>query len=247
MRRTLLALSLISLLAFAACGKEEDPLAKYGGPAGGGTPVAMNATVKGKIAFEGTAPTPRKISTSSDPGCKGAAVVSEEIVVSDGGLENVILFVSGGDVAGKSFPPKTEQVLLNQEGCHYIPHALTLQVGQPLKILNSDETAHNVHAWAEVNKPFNESQSSKGVETIKTFDKEEILLPVRCDVHNWMNAYIGVFNHPLHTVSKAGGAYEMKLPAGTYEITAQHEKLGKQTQMVTVAADGSADLNFTFK
>jgi hypothetical protein len=132
-------------------------------------------------------------------------------------------------------------------GCHYIPHALTIQVGQPLEIVNDDNTAHNIHAWAEVNKPFNESQASKGVKTTKVFDKEEVLLPVRCDVHNWMNAFIGVFAHPLHTVSKQGGAYEMKLPAGTYEITAEHEKYGKQTQMVTVADNGTADLNFTFK
>ena len=136
---------------------------------------------------------------------------------------------------------------LDQQGCHYIPHALTIMVGQKLKIVNNDETAHNIHAWAEVNTPFNESQSAKGVVTQKTFAKEEVLLPVRCDVHNWMNAFIGVFSHPLATVSKKGGAFELKLPAGTYEITAQHEKFGKKTKMVTVAENGSADLNFSFK
>jgi hypothetical protein len=98
-----------------------------------------------------------------------------------------------------------------------------------------------------VNMPFNESQSSKGVETTKKFDKEEIIFPVRCDVHNWMNAYIGVFNHPLHSVSGKGGAFELKLPAGTYEVTAIHETLGQQKGMVTVAENGSADLNLTFK
>jgi plastocyanin len=173
--------------------------------------------------------------------------VAEDTVVSDGGLENVILYVSGGDIQGKSFPTPKEAKTLDQHGCHYVPHALTLQVGQPLKIVNSDETAHNIHAWATVNAPFNESQSSKGVETIKMFDKEEMLLPVKCDVHNWMNAYIGVFKHPFHTVSGKGGAYELKLTAGTYEITAEHEKLGTQTAMITVAADGSVDQNFTFK
>jgi plastocyanin len=170
----------------------------------------------------------------------------ESVVVSDGGLENVILYVSGG-LEGKKFPVTKEPVVLDQHGCHYVPHALSIMTGQELLIRNSDETAHNIHAWAEVNKPFNESQPTKGGETKKTFDKEEMLLPVRCDVHNWMNAFIGVFSHPLHTVSKQGGAYEMKLPAGTYEITAEHEKLGKQTMMVTVADGGSADLNFTFK
>lgn len=248
MRKTLLALSLLSLLA-SACGEPADPF-KIDGGGGGvatGPSVPLTATVKGKIAFDGTPPTPRKLPTTSDPNCKNTGLVDEAIVVSDGGLENVILYVSGGDLAGKSFGPATEQKVLDQQGCHYVPHALTLQVGQELKIQNSDETAHNVHAWAEVNPAFNESQPAKGVFSIKKFAKEEIMFPVKCDVHNWMNAYIGVFNHPLHTVSGKGGAFELKLPAGSYEVTAMHEKLGKQTAMVTVADNGSADLNFTFK
>jgi hypothetical protein len=146
-----------------------------------------------------------------------------------------------------SFPTPKERVVLDQRGCQYIPHAITLQIGQELLIRNSDMTAHNVHAWAEVNTPFNESQASQGLETIKKFDKEEIMLPIRCDVHNWMNSFVGVFPHALHTVSKKGGAFEMKLPAGSYEITAVHEKLGKQTQKVDVAENGSVDLNFSFK
>ena len=247
MRKGLLTVSLLSLLVYAACGGNKDPFGDIPAGGGGGPAVPLTATVKGKIAFEGAAPTPKKLSTSSDPNCKNPNLVSEEVVVSDGGLENVIIYVSGGDITGKSFPAATEQKTLDQQGCHYIPHALTLQVGQPLKIVNSDDTAHNVHAWAMINMPFNESQSSKGVETIKKFDKEEITFPVRCDVHNWMNAFVGVFNHPLHTVSGKGGAFEMKLPAGTYEVTAIHETLGKQTGMVTVAENGSADLNLTFK
>jgi len=254
MRKTLLALSLLSMLALGACGgdpleeainKRNDEGNKGGG--GGAAATPLTATLKGKISFEGAAPTPKNITTSSDPGCKGAKVVGEEIVVSDGGLENVILYVSGGDLAGKSFPKPTEEVTLKQEGCHYVPHALTVQVGQTLKIINEDDTAHNIHVWSEINPSFNESQASKGVETKKTFSKEEIMFPVRCDVHNWMNAFMGVFNTPLSTVSTKGGAFEMKLPAGTYEITAEHEKLGKKTMMVTVADNATAELNFTFK
>jgi len=247
MRKVLLTLSLLSLLMYAACGGNKDPFDIPAGAGGGGPSTPLTATVKGKIAFDGPPPTPKKQPTTSDPNCKNPDLVVEDVVVSEGGLENVILYVSGGDLAGKSFAPPTEKKTLDQKGCHYVPHALTLQVGQTLRILNSDETLHNVHAWAEVNTPFNESQATKGVETEKVFTKEEIMFPVRCDVHNWMNMYIGVFNHPLHTVSGKGGAFEIKLPAGTYEVTAMHEKLGKQTAMVTVADNGSADLNFTFK
>jgi len=241
MHKTLLAISLFSILA-SAC---NPPGITEVGP---DTPApALTATLKGRILFEGTAPTPKKISTSSDPACKNSNLVSEEVVVSDGGLENVILYVSGGDIEGKRFPVSKEELVLSQEGCHYVPHALTLQVNQTLKIVNNDETAHNIHAWSEINSAFNESQSSKGVVTPKTFSKEEVMIPVRCDVHNWMNAFIGVFNTPLSAVSAKGGAYELKLPGGTYTITAVHEKLGKQEQMVTVAENGSAELNFTFK
>ena len=250
MRKSLLTLCLLSLLGVVSCGKEKDPFEFTPGPGGssaGGNAVVTNATVKGKIIFDGAAPMPKPISTSSDPGCKNNDLKAEDTVVSDGGLENVIIYISGGDIDGKTFPVSQEVKTLDQKGCHYIPHALTIQVGQPLKIVNSDDTAHNIHAWAMVNMPFNESQSSKGVETTKKFDKEEVLLPVRCDVHNWMNSFIGVFKHPFHTVSGKGGAYEIKLPAGTYEITAEHEKLGSQKAMITVAADGSVDQNFTFK
>lgn len=246
MSKLLLVLGTISLLAFASCGKSEDP---FGGDSAGGAATgapALTATVKGKIAFEGTPPEQKTINTSSDPGCKGSSVPVETFVISDGGLENVIVYVSKG-LEGKKFPTPKEQKVLDQMGCHYIPHAMTIQTGQELKIVNSDMTAHNVHAWAEVNTSFNESQASKGVETIKKFDKEEVLLPVRCDVHNWMNAFIGVFTNPSNAVSGKGGAYEFKVPAGEYEITAIHEKLGKQSQMVTVMDNGTADVNFTFK
>lgn len=250
MRKTLYKIGLVGMLAATACGGGstdpfDDPNFKAG--TGGGTAgPALTATVKGKISFEGTSPTPRRIQTSADPGCKNPGLVSEEIVISDGGLENVILYVSS-PLQGMSFPTPRERVVLDQVGCQYVPHAITLQTGQELLIRNSDMTAHNVHAWAEVNTPFNESQASQGQETVKKFDKEEIMLPIRCDVHNWMNSFVGVFTHPLHAVSKKGGAFEMKLPAGSYEITAVHEKLGKQTQKVDVAENGSVELNFTFK
>lgn len=252
MRKTMLSLVLLSLLAFTACGGGDSGIPPLPpNPGGGGTGTggeALNSTVKGKISWEGPAPTPKKISTVADPGCKNPDLVSEEFVVSDGGLENVILYVSS-DLSGRKFPRKTETVELDQMGCHYIPHALTLQTGQKLVIKNSDDTAHNVHAWPEINMSFNESQARKGEMKEVTFDKEEIKFPIRCDVHNWMNSYVGVFNHPLHTVSKKGGAFELKLPMGMYEITAIHEndKIPPQKQMVEVADGATVDLNFTFK
>jgi plastocyanin len=252
MRKIMLLLTLLSLAAFTACGGGDSgipplPAAPAGATGGGGNEIPLNSTVKGKITWEGAAPVAKKIQTTADPGCKNTDLVSEETVVSDGGLENVILYVSGGDIAGKKFAARRETVELDQLGCHYVPHALTVQIGQELLIKNSDDTAHNVHAWSEANPPFNEAQAHKGDEKRVKFEKEEMHFPIRCDVHNWMNAFVGVFNHPLHTVSKKGGAFELKMAAGTYEITAIHEKWGEQKKMVEVTDGGSVDLNFTFK
>jgi hypothetical protein len=246
----------ILLLTLAACGGGNQapqfptlPGGEAGAPAGGsGTPVNATATLKGKISFEGTPPPAAKIQMSADPYCQqnNKDAMTEEVVVSDGGLENVILYISGG-LAETNFPTPTDPVLIDQKDCHYVPHVFTMQTNQPLKIKNSDATLHNIHAFSEKNTPFNIGQPVQNMETTQKFGAEEVPLPVRCDVHKWMGAFIGVFHHPFHTTSKQGGVYELKLPAGNYEITAWHEKYGKQTAMVQVADNGSADLNFTFK
>jgi plastocyanin len=241
---------LAAILAFAGCGGGDDDTIVIGGgdgaaaTGGGGTAPAATATVKGKIPWEGEAPMPRKISTSGDPKCMNPDLRDESVVVSDGGLENVMVYVSSA-VSG-SFPTPATPVVVDQLGCQYIPHAFTVMVNQPITFKNSDDTAHNIHAWAEVNETFNASQARKGLEDTKRFTKPEIMMPIRCDVHNWMNTFVGVFAHPYHTVTTTGGAFELKLPPGEYEITAHHEKHGKKTGMVTVADNGTADLNFSF-
>jgi len=241
------------MLLLAACGggSEEStglPPAPGGGDAAApsGPPVAATATLTGKIIFEGTAPAPKKIQMSADPNCQKSNpnAVDQAVVVSDGGLENVIIHISSG-LEGKSFPTPSESPVLDQKGCTYTPRVLTVQTKQPIKIRNSDMTLHNIHAWAEKNKPFNSSQR-EGLEFERTFDTAEIV-PIKCDVHSWMQAFVGVFPHPFHTVSKSGGAYELKLPAGKYEITAWHEQFGEQKQTIEVADGQTAKLDFTFK
>jgi hypothetical protein len=244
MRKTIFVLALITLIATTACNPAETDIDRI--PQVPGDLPQLTATVTGRIIWEGAAPLAKRLPTSADPSCKNPGLLSEEYVVSDGGLENVMLYVSSG-MEGKTFSAPKESVTLDQKGCQYVPHVLTIQTNQPLLITNSDETAHNIHAWAVINPSFNESQASKGQKTTKIFTKEEILLPLRCDVHNWMSAFIGVFAHPSHTVSRKGGAYELKLPAGKYTITAHHETGGKQEAMMEVAENSTLNLNFTFK
>jgi hypothetical protein len=248
-KQLVLVCSLGLVLLLAACGGSEPaiPTGGAGTPGVSGPPApASTATLSGKIAFEGTAPAPAKIQMSADPYCASHAQnpVTEDVKVSDGGLENVIVYVSSKVDA--SFPTPTEPVEIDQQNCHYIPHVFTMMVNQPLKVKNSDDTLHNIHAYSEVNAQYNAGQAVKGMVNDTKFDKAEMPVPFKCDVHKWMGAYAGVFTHPYSSVSKAGGAYEFKLAPGKYEITAWHEKYGTQKQEIEVK-EGQNQLNFTFK
>jgi len=224
-----------------------------GAGAPGGAPAfdmsKANATITGKISFEGTPPPNDKIQMSADPYCAQHAPqnpTTETVKVSDGGLENVIVYVSSGLPAGATYAPPTTPVEINQENCHYIPHVFTMMTNQPLRVKNSDMTLHNIHAWAEKNPQYNVGQPVKDMVSQTKFAKPEVPLPVRCDVHKWMGAFIGVFDHPFHTVSKSGGSFELKVPPGNYEITAWHEKFGKKTMMVQVGDNDKKEVNFSF-
>src|ERR1051325_10399810 len=207
------ALLLVSLVA--ACGGGNSPDVPPA-PAGGGGAAAtgptfdmskVNATVSGKITFEGTPPPNDKIQMSSDPYCQMHAAdypTAETVKVSDGGLENVIVFISSGLPAGTSYAPATSPVEINQQNCHYIPHVFTIMTGQPLNVKNSDMTLHNIHVWAEKNPQFNVGQPVKDMVSPTKFAMAEVPVPIRCDVHKWMGAFTGVFDHPYHTVSKSG-------------------------------------------
>src|SRR5215468_4631646 len=156
---------LLAATMMAACGgggETNGPPPPSGGGASAGPVFDMskaNATVSGKISFEGTPPPNDKIQMSSDPYCQqkgGANPTVETVKVSDSGLENVIVYVSSGLPAGATFATTKDPIEINQENCHYIPHVFTMMTNQPLKIKNSDATLHNIHVWAEKNPQFNQ-------------------------------------------------------------------------------------------
>jgi uncharacterized protein (DUF2141 family) len=123
-----------------------------------------------------------------------------------------------------------------------------IRVGQPLEIINSDGTLHNIHAMPKINAEFNTGQPIQGMKTMHTFDKKEVMVPFKCDVHGWMNAYAGVMDNPYYAVTGDDGSFELKdLPPGTYTIEAWQEKLGPMTQTVTLGAKDTKEVNFTFK
>jgi plastocyanin len=185
----------------------------------------------------------------SDPLCMPEGPnTSEVLIVGPGnGLENAFVYVKDG-LGNQVFQTPQTPVVLDQRGCRYHPHVFGVQVGQPVIIVNSDPTLHNVHAVPKSNSEFNFGQALKGMKTTRMFDKPEVMVPFRCDVHGWMAAFGGVLSHPFFAVSTKGGTFEIKgLPAGTYTVEAWHERLGTSTQKVTVDGKAGATTSFAFK
>jgi hypothetical protein len=239
-------------LGLVACGGGEPsaPAAKAPPPNALRVDTSKAGTLAGRVLFDGPAPVNPPIKMVADPSCLKAnpnGAVFETYSVHDGGLDNVFVYVKDG-LGNYYFDTPTEPVKLDQQGCRYMPHVFGIRVGQPLEILNSDSTLHNVHAQPKTNQEFNFPQQIAGMKNLKTFSAPEVMVPFKCDVHGWMNAYAGVVANPYFAVTSNGGKFELKdLPAGSYTIEAWHERLGTQTQQVTIAEKESKDVSFTFK
>jgi hypothetical protein len=129
----------------------------------------------------------------------------------------------------------------------YGPHVVALQVNQTLKVINSDPHSHNIHPLPTINREWNKSQPPGSAPLEQKFDKEEITIPVKCNIHPWMRSYIAVFRHPYFAVTGSDGTFSLKgLPPGKYTITAWQESYGSKTQDITVGA-GPSSANFEFK
>lgn len=219
-------------------------------------PVAMAVdpatagNITGIINLEGTAPEAEVIRMNSDPVCAGERpdnpMTEYYVVGDDGSLHNVFVYVKEG-LEGHSFPTPSEPVILNQDGCTYLPHVFGIQVDQALHVINSDPTLHNIHATPSLNDEFNTGQPIEGMTYETEFSEVEVMVPFKCDVHGWMNSYVGVLDHPYYSVSGDGGAFSLNtLPPGDYVIEAWHEMLGAQTQNITIAEGETAEISFTF-
>jgi len=209
------------------------------------------SSISGTVTFDGKTPTLKPLAMDADPVCakKHTGPVPNEMLVLGSGntMGNIVVWVSKGLPAGKTFPAPSTPVVLDQNGCQYKPHVMGIMVGQPYKILNSDALPHNVHTLPKVNKPFNRAMPATVKEATTTFDKEEPIFPVKCDVHPWMGGYIAVFSHPFFSVTATDGKFTISgLDPGTYEITAWHERLGTQTASITVGANDKKTQDFKF-
>lgn len=216
---------------------------------GGLTILHADGTITGNIKFEGKSPTMKKIKMGADPICSAKhsdAPTAEWLLLGENGeLMNVFVYIKEG-VTG-NFPTPSEPVVIDQNGCLYKPHVIGVQTGQSIDILNSDGTLHNIHAKPKINREFNKAQPKFKKKLTVSFDKVEIMVPLKCDVHPWMGAWIGVLDHPFFAVTGENGSFTISgLEAGTYTVEAWHERLGKQTATVTIKADESASTDFIF-
>jgi plastocyanin len=248
-----LILVVAATLALGACGKKEEPAAEAPKPAAPAATVdpATAATITGTVKLDGAAPKAKRINMGAEPSCAAKHTtpqMTEEVITGEGGaLANVVVYVKEG-LKGAA-PAATEKIVLNQEGCIYKPHVMAVQVNQPIEILNSDPTTHNIHPTPAVNREWNESQPQGASPLNKSFAREEVAIPVKCNVHPWMKSYIAVLGHPYFKVTGSSGAFEIKnLPPGDYTLVAWHEKFGEsEPQKVTVAAKESKAVDFVFR
>ncbi len=216
---------------------------------------ANAGTIQGTIHYAGTPPKPVNIDMNQDPACTlGPALSSERYVVGkDGGFANVFVYVKDG-LGNKVYAGPTEPVDIDQKGCRYIPHVVGAMVGQPVRFTNSDPTMHNVHMVPTVagNQAVDISQPPAGGPTTpqdkRTFRDPELMMPVRCNNHPWMQAFINVVSNPFHAVSDTSGHYEIKgVPPGTYTIEADQEVMGTKPATVTVPAKGTVTVDFSYQ
>lgn len=211
--------------------------------------IYAGGSITGTITFEGKAPKMKPLKVDADPICVANNEIAPKkewlILDENKGVKNVLVFVTEG--LNIDYSPPEEPVVIDQKGCIYSPHVVGIMAGQQLDILNNDGTLHNIHALPKVNKEFNKAQPRSKKKLSVKFEKPEAPFKIKCDVHPWMGAYIGVFDHPCFSVSGDDGTYIISdLKPGEYVIEAWHEKLGSQTANVTVS-DSAAHQDFTFK
>ncbi|MBZ5546691.1 MAG: hypothetical protein LAO22_01835 [Acidobacteriia bacterium] len=230
--RVLLSLCLAASLV--ACQKQptspgtgQPPSSPKLSPAGDASAAAQ---ISGTVYFKGDPPRPPAIDMSADPGCRGS-IQSESLVVHDGKLQNVFVYVKGNF----TFVPPRNPLVVEQRGCQYVPHVLAVAVSQPIEFRNTDPTNHNIHGMPQANDAWNASQPAQAPPMTRTFQHAETMIPVKCNQHPWMKMYINVSDSPFFAVTDARGHFDINgLPPGTYDLVFVHETLGPQRHSITV-------------
>jgi plastocyanin len=213
----------------------------FAGPSGG--------SISGKVTYEGTPAKQKPIDMSKEPSCAKqhpTPITTETVVVGpENALGNVIVYIAAGAPDESSTP--AQAVSITQKGCQYLPHVVPMVVNQELKVVNDDQTSHNIHPLAKINHEWNKSQPPGTPPFSEKFDKPEFIA-VKCNVHPWMHGTFAVLKNSHYAVSGGDGGFTLpNLSPGKYTVTAWHESYGEQTQDVTISANETKTVNFVFK
>lgn len=208
-------------------------------------------SISGTIRYAGRRPAMKAIDMSNDPACvevhHGKAFDESLLVSPSGGLDNAFVYVKAG-LEGKHFETPTAAVAIDQSGCWFKPRVLGLQTNQVFQVINSDPVTHNIHPMAQINREWNHSQGPGDPPLDRKFIRPEVMIPVKCNIHSWMHAYIGVIDHPYFAVSKPDGTFTIgNLPPGTYTVAVWQERLGIEERQIAVSPHSSTLMNVTFK
>ena len=243
MKRTLPLLVLLSNLSCGP-GTKDSPLPVYSAP-------EHPAKIQGQILFEGTLPKAVRLNMAGEAECHvmhTQPVLSQNFLInSEGGFGNVFVWIKEG-LKHLQAPPPPDPVHLDQRGCLYVPGVVGVQIGQSLEISNSDSLTHNVHPMPEVNYEWNRTQRSGAAPLQLTYTEPELMIPVKCNLHPWMRAYINMVPHPFFSVTGEDGRFEIGgLPAGSYVLEAIHANAGRLELPIILTPDKSTHVTLSFK
>ncbi len=233
----------VVIVAITACSQKAERRAP--------TPLdlATVGVIEGEVRLTGPPPAATVVDMSSAKDCAASnprAVQTDDVLVHDGKVQNAIVAIKDG-LGDRVFAVPQTSVTVDQRGCLFTPRVAAAQAGQPVKFLNSDPLPHNVHGTPPKSSGWNFSLGLKGAERTVDVDDPQAVVPIRCDIHPWMQAYLGVYDHPYFMVTGADGRFTLKdVPPGTYVVEAWHERFGTRTANVTVGPKETKTVTFSF-
>jgi plastocyanin len=248
------AVSFLLPFFMTGCGKKQEtsePAAPAASTNGKPVDAATAGSISGAVQLDGAAPKMKIINMAAEPACAkqhSAPVRTQEVLTGkDGALENVVVYLKG-DFSQFKFDTPSAPATITQKGCMYDPHVLALETGQPLHVINADPVTHNIHPLPKDNREWNQSQPPGAPAIDQSFPHEEIAIPVKCNIHPWMKAYIAVFGNPYFAVTGPDGSFDLKnVPPGTYTLIAWHEFYGTREQTLTLGPKETKTIQISFK
>lgn len=242
------AVLLVAVALALGCERGHEPVV-VASPAPSPLDTAEAGTIAGTVRFAGTAPEPVVVNVATDPTCARLhpdGLRQSAVETADGGLAHVFVYIKSG-LGERVFAVPSAPVVIDQRGCAYAPHVAGVRAGQAIEFVNGDDTLHNVHGMPHASPAWNFGMAFQGARRTLTIAHPEVMVAIRCDVHPWMRAYLGVVDHPYFAVTAASGAFRMAgVPPGTYVLAAWHERLGAQERTVVLPARGVAAADFTY-